>query len=111
MVPKAANPGGLGGQSPSISPTNSAEEPNNWVSIPYHALANNSFELCKDPGVNPNFPTAIVVYSLVRWDAFNSKPFCFTCGASGFGSFVWTPGEALSLKPTVDMVSIRISVY
>lgn len=86
---------------------------NNWLSVPYHMIANNQFELCKDLGVNPVYPpTTTGVGAVVLWDAVNDAPQSFSCtSGSGIGARAIPPGAGLSFRPLSDLVPVKISVY
>lgn len=82
---------------------------NNWTSIPYHEISNNSVELCREAGINPAFPT-LVVTAVVRWDSVNDRAQSFPCNGT-IGSFLLNPGDALSMRPASEGVPVQFSVY
>jgi len=90
-----------------------AKTNNNWVAIPYHMIANNQFELCKDLGVNPVYPpTTTGVGAIVKWDSVNDAPQSFSCTSGvGIGARAINPGEGVSMRPLSDLVPIKVSVY
>jgi len=85
---------------------------NNWVSVPYHALANNSVDLCKDSN-NLQFsdpPTAPIVKQIFRYNPLTDKALVQSC-TSAIRSYDIVPGEGYSMIPANDNVGISISVY
>jgi hypothetical protein len=82
---------------------------NNWVSVPYHSIANNANDLCADVnGVPP--PNASKVAQIIRFDSLTDTPKTKGC-SNTIKVFDLIPGEGYSMKPATTGISVGINVY
>lgn len=78
----------------------------NWVSVPYHTLANNSVELCDQWGAM----TGNQIGSVVRWNVLGQTAGQQNCSSTKL-QFNVTPGEAYAAVPSAAGVQIGFDVY
>jgi len=78
----------------------------NWVSVPYHATADNSFDLCQQW----NTQTGNKIGSVQKWISTNDTALGQPC-VSPKNIYNLVPGEGYAVVPTTTGVSISWNVY
>ena len=79
----------------------------NWVSVPYHVVADNSVELC---GMF-QAQTGSKISQVVKWVTVQSQPLVQFCATVSKAAYNVTPGEAYSVVPTAAGLAIGFNVY
>jgi hypothetical protein len=80
----------------------------NWVSVPYHSIADNAQDFCVAFNGAPKDTSKVI--SISRWVTSGDGPFTKFCSNAGFG-FDLTPGEALNFVPNTATYDAQFDVY
>lgn len=78
----------------------------NWVSVPYHSIADNSVDLCREW----NLQTGDKISSVQIWQPTNGRAVAQACSTQKL-AFVITPGEAYAAVPNAAGANIGFDSY